>query len=527
MKRPAGTAGAPKKRPAKARQTPKRGKPAKQGKAKILPRTMAGVFAAVLRSIDLSAPYRKILYVMRGPPGCGKSTVARKLLARHLKEQGVRWNPSGASSAVSPVSRAFVCSTDDFFTQVDDLGTTKYTFDPRRLGELHQKNQARCEEAMLLSRTPLFVDNTNIALWEMASYVELAARHGYSVMIIGPEELGEGALDLATLVRRCQKRAAGEEEKEIPQSVLERMLNRYEELPEDLRGQYWPADAEQLEPVRTAKRPEPPPRFRYAGLDVEEQILDAMASVELAAEFWEASGADMPPQGERHLLAARGMSVWQVPQRLHVTVNYFGKDTAGKEAASKLLGRSFGVKVTGLVFICGGGLLCATCEFDEQDLATLSELAGDGWRPHITLLHSGSWRAKNSNDVLEGMEKAIRSSTAAAAMKVDSGAVEVDETQLDDATQTDTDAQPQLAAPSEPEALEGTVPAETAGAAPATSCSLLPQDSSRTSEAVLTTPTPGLQVLRGLEVCEKTVDVGIMQFPAVDLGPCEFRLFQY
>ena len=80
----------------------------------------------------------------------------------------------------------------------------------------------------------------------------------------------------------------------------------------------------------------------------------------------------------------------------------------------------------------------------EEDHATLAELAGEGWRPHITLLYSGNWRAKNSKDVIEAVEAALKHATAtdvAAPEASRAEADETDETQLDDATQTDNDGQ--------------------------------------------------------------------------------------
>merc|ERR1740121_1769517 len=56
-----------------------------------------------LAEVSAEAPYRKVLYIMRGPPGCGKSTAARHLLKQHLEIQGVQW--SGA--VFCPLVRAF------------------------------------------------------------------------------------------------------------------------------------------------------------------------------------------------------------------------------------------------------------------------------------------------------------------------------------------------------------------------------------------------------------------------------------
>ncbi|CAJ1368418.1 unnamed protein product [Effrenium voratum] len=134
---------------------------------------------------------------------------------------------------------------------------------------------------MRLSRTPLFVDNTNMALWEMSAYVALAEQHGYDVMIIGPEQLGD--VGLPVLLQRCQD-SARTSGKEIGQDVLERMLSRYEKLPDGIQGVLWASCAPELAAVRDAK---PAPRYRYAGLDVEKQALEALAAIDLGPLFWE------------------------------------------------------------------------------------------------------------------------------------------------------------------------------------------------------------------------------------------------
>ncbi|CAJ1427760.1 unnamed protein product, partial [Effrenium voratum] len=218
------------------------------------------VVSSLSKAIDLKSRSLKVLYLLRGAPGCGKSSVARLLLQKHLKAQGVSWNASSAGAAHSPICRAFICSTDDYFTIVDSDGGAEYEFQAKRLRELHERNKERCGDAMRLSRTPLFVDNTNMALWEMSAYVALAEQHGYDVMIIGPEQLGD--VGLPVLLQRCQDsvRTSG---KEIGQDVLERMLSRYEKLPDGIQGVLWASCAPELAAVRDAK---PAPRRGKSGV---------------------------------------------------------------------------------------------------------------------------------------------------------------------------------------------------------------------------------------------------------------------
>ncbi|CAJ1370908.1 unnamed protein product [Effrenium voratum] len=53
-------------------------------------------------------------------------------------------------------------------------------------------------------------------------------------------------------------------------------------------------------------------------------------------------GIETTPE-QRHLSAARSRDLWRHPDRLHVTVQYFGKDVSRQEA-EQLVGKSFPVK---------------------------------------------------------------------------------------------------------------------------------------------------------------------------------------
>ncbi len=110
----------------------------------------------------------KIMTVMRGVSGSGKSTTAHALATR---------------------VRAHVVSADDYF-----MIQGEYVFDPSKIVEAHMDCQRRvrevCEHGL-----PVVVDNTNTQRWELQPYFDLAARYGYNVVVVSVEtDLSDEAL---------------------------------------------------------------------------------------------------------------------------------------------------------------------------------------------------------------------------------------------------------------------------------------------------------------------------------------------
>jgi|GEM_PF-2329737 len=132
---------------------------------------------------------KKIVYIMRGVPGSGKSTVAREIA-----------HPDG-----------IIHSTDSKF--YDEHG--EYVFDPKRLKEYHDENFDDFCKSLDAGVPIAILDNTNVQSWHYERYVEAAEKAGYAVRIIemlfpDPEE------------------AAQRNEHNVSKETIERMIMAWE-----------------------------------------------------------------------------------------------------------------------------------------------------------------------------------------------------------------------------------------------------------------------------------------------------------
>ena len=132
----------------------------------------------------------KILLICRGLPGSGKSFVAKQ-----AGKGGV------------------IFSTDDFWYK-----NGEYVYDEKFAGEAHKWNQKRTKEAMENGISPIVVDNTNVSLYEIRPYVEMAIKHGYKVEYLEPNTPWK--FDVDELVKRNTHG--------LTQEGIQKMLERWD-----------------------------------------------------------------------------------------------------------------------------------------------------------------------------------------------------------------------------------------------------------------------------------------------------------
>ncbi|XP_023173126.2 uncharacterized protein LOC111600974 isoform X2 [Drosophila hydei] len=143
---------------------------------------------------------QKIMIIMRGPAGSGKSTMAKSILNQiHILDQ-------------YPITD-FVYSSDDYF-----LTANGYEFNPNFLPEAHEWNKERVKRKAAAGWSPIIVDNTNIMKWEMQPYVQIAVQHGYIVELLEPQ----------TSWSKSATKLAQKNVHQVPKDTIKRMIDRYE-----------------------------------------------------------------------------------------------------------------------------------------------------------------------------------------------------------------------------------------------------------------------------------------------------------
>lgn len=97
----------------------------------------------------------KTLYIVRGLPGSGKSSLAKKITE-------------------------LVYSADDFFTNKKG----EYNFNVKLLGKAHEWCWGKVRDAMFIGANAVAVANTFTQAWEAEKYYQIAEEYGYSVFVI-------------------------------------------------------------------------------------------------------------------------------------------------------------------------------------------------------------------------------------------------------------------------------------------------------------------------------------------------------
>lgn len=130
----------------------------------------------------------KTLYLLRGVPGSGKTTLMNTLMSN------IGLDKCSAHAA------------DDYFTV-----NGEYAFNPKMLPEAHEECRSKTETDMHKHVANIFVHNTFTKKWEMDKYFELAKKYNYKVVSLIVEN-----------------RHKGINEHGVPEEKVQQMRDRFE-----------------------------------------------------------------------------------------------------------------------------------------------------------------------------------------------------------------------------------------------------------------------------------------------------------
>ena len=113
---------------------------------------------------------KRTLYIIRGLPGSGKSTLGNRLATttRMYNPHTKRWATTHSYAA------------DDWYT--NEQG--EYNFVPEELPQAHEDCRARVLGAMLDKVTNIAVCNTFTQKWEADPYFKLCEQHNYTPVVV-------------------------------------------------------------------------------------------------------------------------------------------------------------------------------------------------------------------------------------------------------------------------------------------------------------------------------------------------------
>ena len=133
------------------------------------------------------------LVILRGIPGSGKSTIAKKLVEKEYSH---------------------ILSTDDFFIRPNGY----YDWNPKLIKEAHEWNFTRFVYSPLFAQ--IIIDNTNTTYWEIKRYVEYIHYNNIKseITIIEPGTWWKFNAE------ECAKRNSHG----VPKETIEKMIARWE-----------------------------------------------------------------------------------------------------------------------------------------------------------------------------------------------------------------------------------------------------------------------------------------------------------
>lgn len=126
---------------------------------------------------------KKELIILRGIPGCGKSTFAEILS-----------------------SEPNICTADDFH-----MKDGKYDWKPENVKSAHEWCQSNARALMRVGASPVVIANTSTTVKEMQIYFDMAVDYGYTVYSIIVEN-----------------RHGGINTHGVPEETLQKMKNRFD-----------------------------------------------------------------------------------------------------------------------------------------------------------------------------------------------------------------------------------------------------------------------------------------------------------